>query len=192
MILLDDVQSNAANPSSRLYFNPCEYWVASTAEEINSCFAGIEHALKAGRYIVCLVAYEYGQRIHKISSKPKTTEPLIQAWAFDAVRKLSKAEVDVWLQNCIKNMDAAEQVAGVAGLRESISEVQFQADIERIQEWIRNGDTYQINHTYRIHGQAYGNPLALYARLRIRQPGRYGAFIHEGEKRSSRNPPNYL
>lgn len=192
MILLDDVQSNATNPSSRLYLGPYKHWAASTPAEIDASFAGIENAIKMGSYIVCLVAYEYGQRVHNLSPQPKTAEPLIQAWAFDTVSKLSKEEVDAWLQNQIKRLNSAEQIAGIAGLSESISEAQFQADVGRIQEWIRSGDTYQINHTYRVQGQSYGNPLALYARLRIRQPGRYGAFIQENETTILSQSPELL
>jgi para-aminobenzoate synthetase/4-amino-4-deoxychorismate lyase len=65
-------------------------------------------------------------------------------------------------------------------LRDSITSEHFNQDIERIQEWIRSGDTYQINHSYRITGEAYGSPLALYAQLRERQPGRYGAYLDDG------------
>jgi len=57
--------------------------------------------------------------------------------------------------------------------------MQFSQDIAKIQEYIRSGDTYQINHTYRISGKTYGSPLALYSRLRERQPGRFGAYINQ-------------
>ena len=71
---------------------------------------------------------------------------------------------------------------GVLDLKDSIDASRFAKDIQSIQEWIRTGDTYQINHSYRITGNAYGSPLALYARLRERQPGRYGAFIQDGDE----------
>ena len=50
--------------------------------------------------------------------------------------------------------------------------------IERIQEAIRNGETYQVNHTYRLRGHAWGAPLALYRRLRARQRVNFGALMH--------------
>ena len=62
---------------------------------------------------------------------------------------------------------------------ESITPEAFAKDIDRILEYIRNGDSYQINHTFRITGKIYGSPLALYSRLRERQPGRFGAFIEQ-------------
>ena len=74
-------------------------------------------------------------------------------------------------------LDPADRIAGVSDVHESLTEERFATDIERIQEYIRCGDTYQINHTYRIQGKSYGSPLALYSLLRKRQPGRFGALI---------------
>ena len=185
MILLDDVQSATSKRSSRLYQGPIAHWTASTPTEVDDCFSHIESALQAGQYLVCLVAYEYGEVIHRLprqvtqnpSQAPRT--PLIQAWAFAAPTMLSKTEVDEWLAKQLAELDVDQRMSGVASCTESITQAQFLADVERIQEWIRCGDTYQINHTYRVTGQIYGDPLALYARLRVRQPGRYGAFVQE-------------
>jgi para-aminobenzoate synthetase/4-amino-4-deoxychorismate lyase len=185
MILLDDVQSGTEKRSSRLYQGPIAHWTASTPTEVNDCFSHMESALQAGQYLVCLVAYEYGEVVHRLPSRSiedhpqATSTPLIQAWAFAAPAMLSKVEVDNWLAKQLSELDVDKRMSGVADCANSITKAQFQADVERIQEWIRCGDTYQINHTYRVTGQIYGDPLALYTRLRVRQPGRYGAFIQE-------------
>jgi para-aminobenzoate synthetase / 4-amino-4-deoxychorismate lyase len=105
----------------------------------------------------------------------------MQAWAFHPPKMLAKEEVDAWLEAQLAQLKDDARVSGVASCTESITQAQFEADVERIQEWIRCGDTYQINHTYRINGEIYGDPLALYARLRARQPGRFGAFVQEGD-----------
>ena len=187
MILLDDVESGATKPSSRLYQEPIAHWVAFTAAEMDACFEAIQSALKAGQHVVCLVAYEYGQVIHRLPVHPASSSPtapvipLMQAWAFHQPKLLAKAEVDAWLEIQLAQLKDDARVSGVASCTESITQTQFGADVERIQEWIRCGDTYQINHTYRINGEIYGDPLALYARLRARQPGRFGAFIQEGD-----------
>ncbi|WP_108469129.1 bifunctional chorismate-binding protein/class IV aminotransferase [Polynucleobacter difficilis] len=187
MILLDDVESGATMPSSRLYQEPLAHWAAFTAAEMDACFEAIQSALKAGQHVVCLVAYEYGQVIHRLPVHPASSSPaapvipLMQAWAFHQPKLLAKAEVDAWLEIQVAQLKDDARVSGVASCTESITQAQFEADVERIQEWIRCGDTYQINHTYRINGEIYGGPLALYARLRARQPGRFGAFIQEGD-----------
>jgi para-aminobenzoate synthetase/4-amino-4-deoxychorismate lyase len=181
MILLDDVESSATKPSSRLYQEPIAHWAAFTPAEIDACFDAIQSALKANHYVVCLLAYEYGQIIHRLPNTSSAGIPLIQAWAYHQPKMLTKAEADAWLATQLAQLDDDQRVSGVASCTESITQAQFQSDVERIQEWIRCGDTYQINHTYRIRGEIYGDPLALYARLRARQPGRFGAFVHEGD-----------
>ena len=187
MILLDDVESGSTKPTSRLYQEPTAHWAVFTAAEMDTCFEAVQSALKAGQYVVCLVAYEYGQVIHRLpassaaSSLATPSIPLMQAWAFHAPKMLAKKEVDAWLEIQLAQLKDDARVSGVASCTESITQAQFEADVERIQEWIRCGDTYQINHTYRINGEIYGDPLALYARLRARQPGRFGAFVQEGD-----------
>lgn len=180
MILLDDAESSATNPTSRLYQNPIAYWAALSPADIDAIFDAIESALKADHYVVCLVSYEYGQVIHRLPSTSSPHIPLIQAWAYHRPKRSTKAEVDAWLETQLAQLTDDQRISGVASCTESITQAQFQSDIERIQELIRCGDTYQINYTYRIRGEIYGDPLALYARLRARQPGRFGAFVQEG------------
>lgn len=54
--------------------------------------------------------------------------------------------------------------------------------VEQIRRWIADGDCYQINLTFPIDFRLYGHPLALYARLRERQPVRHGAYIDTQEE----------
>ena len=189
MILLDDAQSSHAKPSSRLYEKALQCWTiypqsntSETIAAVDECLQSINQALARGEYVVAAFAYELGLYIHKIdrpTARDKKSHPLIQAWSFRSYESLSKQDVDAFIDNRIAALEPDSRIAGVANLHFSIDEQRFTSDIETIQEYIRNGDTYQINHTFRISGESYGDPLALYARLRKRQPGRFGAFIAE-------------
>ena len=189
MILLDDAQSTTAQPSSRLYENPLHYWrvlpSGNHAHDLLStqgCLEEISSALGRGEFVLAAFAYELGRSIHKLPEQlnASLTHPLIEAWSFKSVDKLSKPEVDILISNRIEQLAETQTLAGVLDMVESIDEPQFTADIATIQEYIRSGDSYQINHTYRLKGTVYGSPLALYNRLRDRQPGRFGAYIAEG------------
>ncbi len=177
MFLLDDVKSSREHPSSRLYEHVKHAWRVDHASELENCFAQMQAALDHGDYLVTLFSYELGYYFQGIPCKYGEQLPLIRAWSFTGVNKCSKEEVDHWLADVLAKED---QVVGVMNLRDSITSEHFNRDITRIQEWIRSGDTYQINHSYRITGEAYGSPLALYAQLRERQPGRYGAYLEGG------------
>jgi len=187
MILLDDAQSTIAKPSSRLYEQALQLWTiypqpchAQTIAAVDQCLQDINQALAQGEYVVAAFAYELGSYIHNIdrpAQRESKEHPLIQAWSFKSYERLSKADIDSYIQKKIAALEPEAQVAGVANLIFSVNQEQFTSDIQTIQEYIRSGDTYQINHTFRITGEAYGDPLSLYARLRERQPGRFGAFI---------------
>ena len=187
MILLDDAQSTGAKPSSRLYKQALRRWAiypgsspSETIAAVDRCLQEINEALASGLYVVAAFAYELGQYIHKLEQRKNANavqHPLIQAWSYTSYESLSKDQVDAFIKNGIRALEPDTQLAGVANLQFSVDKEQFTSDIKTIQEYIRNGDTYQINHTFRITGETYGDQLALYARLRDRQPGRFGAFI---------------
>jgi para-aminobenzoate synthetase/4-amino-4-deoxychorismate lyase len=203
MILLDDAQSTAAQPSSRRYESPLHYWrVLSTGDNsldllaTESCLVEINTSLARGEFVVAAFAYELGRQIHSLPQRVGTTlstHPLIEAWSFKGFDMLSKAQVDTLIASQLAILEDSEQSAGVLDVCESLNEKQFTTDINRIQEYIRSGDTYQINHTYRITGKTYGSPLALYNRLRERQPGRFGAYIsHDGSYLLSQSPELFI
>ena len=187
MILLDDAQSTIAKPSSRLYEHALQLWAiypqashAQTIAAVDQCLQDINTTLARGEYVVAVFAYELGLYIHNIerpAQRESKEHPLIQAWSFKSYESFSKADVDTYIEKKIATLEPEAQVAGVANLVFSVDQEKFSTDIQTIQEYIRNGDTYQINHTFRITGEVYGDPLSLYARLRERQPGRFGAFI---------------
>ena len=203
MILLDDAQSTSTKPSSRHYENPLQYWrvLASGDNSLDSsasqtCLAQIAASLARGEFVVAAFAYELGRQIHQLSQRAgaiPSSHPLIEAWSFKSFDKLSKTEVDALITNRIDRPEENQRSAGVLDVRESLDEKQFTTDIAKIQEYIRSGDSYQINHTYRISGKTYGSPIALYSRLRERQPGRFGAYIsHDGSYLLSQSPELFI
>jgi para-aminobenzoate synthetase/4-amino-4-deoxychorismate lyase len=195
MILLDDAQSTTLNPSSRLYNAPLQYWRVlpsgnrdTDQDAVIHCLEEISLALDKGQYVVTAFAYELGRLIHKLpqaiqeSCKTLNPHPLIEAWAFQDYQKLSAEQMDHFIAAKLQNLSDTQRLAGVMNLQASIDEARFSKDIDTIQEYIRSGDCYQINHTYRITGGVYGDPLALYSRLRKRQPGRFGAYIAQNNR----------
>jgi para-aminobenzoate synthetase/4-amino-4-deoxychorismate lyase len=189
MILLDDAKSSHPKPSSRLYEGALRCWTiypqptpSETIAAVDECLQSINEALARGEYIVAAFAYELGLYLHNITRRQvekKSNHPLVKAWSFKSHESLSKQDVDDFIDSRVSALESDSRIAGVASLNFSINEEQFTSDVQTIQEYIRNGDTYQINHTFRIGGESYGDPLALYARLRKRQPGRFGAYIAE-------------
>lgn len=183
MILLDDAQSTDKAPTSRLYKNPITCITATQPEEVDAAIAKIEAALTAGQFVVVALSYELGEVLQGLPCRPSTT-PLIRAYSFERVAYMSQQQVSAWIEQQISPLDLAPQslnapnMAGLLGCTVQSSPAQFSQEIKNIHRLIESGDTYQVNHTFRITGEIYGDPLALYARLRDRQPSRFGAFIN--------------
>ena len=172
-ILLDDAQSSIDKPSSRLYQSPLKTIQASNAVDLDVALQEIEQAIHDQQYVVTCFSYELGEHLLGLTPK-KSKTPWVQAWVFKDVQKLSKEDVNQWIKTQINHRVGAPVIQKTSL---SITQQQFESDISKIHEWIKSGDTYQVNHTYRIYGELSGSPLAAYDVLRQKQPGPYGAFI---------------
>lgn len=179
MILFDDHQSSAQAPSSLFFKNPLNGWKIFQAQEIESCLGAIENERAQGRVVVALFSYELGELLQHVGSQtaPTPSWPLIEAYSFANGERLSAEQADQWINDQLRKLAPQEQTAGLINLQANLTQEQYMHDIAEIQRYITQGDSYQINHTFRIKGQIFGHPLALYAKLRARQPVRYGAYI---------------
>ena len=175
--LLDDRDASAAQPISRLYTGFVREHRCSEPAALDAVWAAADADLRHGLHAVLLADYEWGARL--LHAGDAALSPgdggALRVLVFSEMARLSRVEVDAWLAH---GEGAAEPgVAGVMALQPSVDEAAFTAAIGRIHEAIGAGETYQVNYTYRLHGPAFGSPLALFRRLRDRQPVSYGALI---------------
>lgn len=71
-----------------------------------------------------------------------------------------------------------DDAAPVAHPPESnFTRAEYEAGVSRIREYIAAGDVYQVNLAQRFHAPFGGSPLALYRRLRARNPAPFGAYL---------------
>lgn len=64
-----------------------------------------------------------------------------------------------------------------------ISQQQYRAAFEKIQQYIRSGDIYQANLTFRCDGQFYGDAINLYHHLRRKSAAGYGGICNAPNER---------
>ena len=179
--LLDDRESTAGRRSSRLYQGFEREHRCVDPATLDAVWAQVEADQCAGLHALLLIDYEWGAKLlHAGHERLAAGEAsALRVLMFRALRRLSADEVSDWLA---AREPAAAGAGGTGGvgvmnLEPCVEAAEFTRSIARIHEAIAAGETYQVNYTYRLHGQAYGSPLALYRRLRERQPVAYGAFI---------------
>ncbi|PJJ20600.1 para-aminobenzoate synthetase/4-amino-4-deoxychorismate lyase [Janthinobacterium sp. 67] len=172
--LLDDASTPGAG--SRLYTGLAAVLRCSEGQQWPALLEGLQEALQRGQHAVSVCSYELGA--HLLAMPPRAARPdappLAQVLVFEHCTQLSQDEVAQWLDARV-DTDAAP--AGVAGIEANVDQAEFTRALHRIHDYIVAGDTYQVNYTYRLRFDAFGSPLALYARLRARQPVPYGALV---------------
>ncbi len=170
--LLDDARATH-EARSRLYSGHAGTLTCDDASGWPPLLAALQAALQQGLYAVPLLTYELGAHLQNLPARP-VDGPLAQVLLFSHCDHLTGEQVASWLATRSAGQD---QIAGVAGITANVDETQFVDAIGRIRALIEAGDTYQVNYTYRLRFDAFGPLVALYARLRARQPVPYGALV---------------
>ena len=177
--LLDDCESTAARRSTRLYTGFAHERSCTDGAALATVCAQVEDDLRGGLHAVVVADYEFGRNLQLAQPGDAALRFLL----FRDCAPLSRDEADAWLASQDGGA-ATPSAAGVAGMEASVTRGEFDAAIAAVHEALRAGDTYQVNYTYRLAFDVFGTPLALYRRLRARQPVRYGAFIALPEGRA--------
>ncbi|MPV57115.1 aminodeoxychorismate synthase component I [Burkholderia sp. HI2761] len=169
--LLDDCDSTASSRSSRLYSGFVRERVCTDPAQLDAVDAALAQDLRDGLHAVVVGDYEFGRNLQRAQPGHAPLRFLLYA----RCERLSRDGVDAWLAQ--QDGGGTPSIAGVAHVAKSVSRDAFDAAIAAVHDALCAGDSYQVNYTYRLHFDVFGTPLALYRRLRARQPVRYGALI---------------
>ncbi len=185
--LLDDATGCDApgQRSSRLYHGWQRAIEFRDGDDVAAFFDALENAVAAGSHAVGLFDYEFGYLLQGLSTDgdarssaraqltPQPARPpLASIQLYTHCDRLTRSEVDHWLAQ-----RAAASGYGVTGLHPALDAEKFAAAVAAIHRYIESGDTYQVNLTFPLHFDVHGDPVALYAALRMRQPVPYGALV---------------
>lgn len=180
-VLLDDCEATSAAPTSRLYGGYVRTHACVDPATLDATWTQLEADQQAGLHAVLLVDYEWGARLMGAGHtrwSPEELEgraPALRVLMFERLKLLGRNEVDAWLAE----QDGRQQAtpAGAANLHFDLDREGFEANLARIQEALRAGDSYQVNHTLRLDCEVFGSAVALYRRLRAEQAVPYGALL---------------
>ena len=129
-----------------------------------------------GLWCVAAIQFELGYLLEPATAPEGWSvhpdRPLARFWRFRQRIAMDAGAAETWLA-----AQANEQPAGVGGIRSAFDENRHAVAVDRIRDYIFAGDCYQANFTFPLTFEWFGQPLAVYARLRDRQPVRYGGFL---------------
>jgi len=171
--LLDDARDAIDQARSRLLHGFVGQLRCSANDSLAIWQAQLQSALDAGMQVLLLADYQWGMHLHglPVAGAGDAPAPALRALLFQHLHTLSCQQVSDWLAA------GADGEAGLLGWQPEHDQARFTRSVDAIHQAIARGDTYQVNHTFALHGLAHGEPAALYARLRQRQPAAYAALI---------------
>ncbi len=177
-VLLDDARAEGAAPA-RLFRDPVGTLVADSAADVPALLDALDAARMRGLHAAGYLAYEAGKGLTPawrgpVSGQQHDDAPLGWFGLFEAVERIDAAAVPAQLP------DPASAWVGPVVPR--VSRGDYLAAVERVLAYIRAGDIYQANFTFRADVPVLGDPLAVYARLRQTARAGYGGFIWTGDR----------
>jgi len=185
--LLDDCRTEGA--ISRLYTGWCGEQISHSGEDLQACWRAVQAEMDRGRHVVLLADYEWGVRLQGVALPARQPAGCLRFLIFNAIERLDAQAVERWLVAQVPPDQPAPALAG--SWQPEMAPEAFEDRVRRIHALIRDGETYQVNLTVRLHNRLQGDPLAFYRVLRARQPVPYGALIHRPKTLES-DAPSWL
>ena len=176
-ILFENTLPAHADEEAWLFTQPVREIVAYTPEKFKQALAVIDEERAKGHYLAGYISYEAGyalsERLLKFLPKITTGKTaLLRFYAFDKVQRITASDVKQALS------EFPESPPYINHWQPAESEAAYVENLSRIHEYISAGDTYQVNHTYRVNFELSGSIHGLYAALRERQPVPFSSLMH--------------
>ena len=153
------------------FHDPIEIITAREAADVPAAFAAMQHAQRGGFWLAGYAAYELGYAL-----EPKLL-PLLPTG-----RPGPLLCFGVFAEPGAADFSQRARGAASVSLAPDWSAADYARRFDTVIAYIRAGDVYQINLTFPMRGQFAGDPLALYARLRARQPVAIGGVFALGDE----------
>ena len=158
---------------------PVRVLEARGPEEVPGVLEAAEAAARTGLWAAGFVAYEAAPGLDPALAvrTPRRSEPfgeLPRAWfALFAERRDAGP---------LRPPDEAPERPELLW-RPSVDRATYDRAVDRIREAIAAGETYQVNHTFRLRATVRGDERGLYRDLALAQRGAYAAYLDTGRYR---------
>lgn len=169
-ILLDNARENRAR-----YYHHHHQRSTLTADKLDVLDHELQQGFAQGLHATLRLPYEFGRDLIGLSQN--NTALIIDWW-----RQLDHLHSESDIHHALEPyIDPTQPRGQLLNLHLDGGKAAFTDAVLDIQEKIRAGTVYQINHTARLRAEFSGDPTALYLALRQRQPAPYAAYAYHPE-----------
>lgn len=148
-----------------------------SVSEVPALLAAASSEARAGRWVVCFVAYDAAPAFDRAMVVPggQTVVPLAWIGSFDSPEPtaLPAGETRAW--------HTLPDRYTLPDWNTTVDRAEFSSAVRCIREAIERGDVYQVNHTIRLRARFSGDPLAFHRALCASQGTGYSAYIDLGD-----------
>ena len=186
-VLLETTRKEPRNDRTYIFLNPLRVVQAHTLDEVDRCLEAVDEALKQGYYAAGYLAYEAGYAFERsLLTEGPLPIPLVWFGIYPkpvcidvATRKIESGS------SLLKNipLPPEKQVTTdltAMKLSPSIREEDYRDAFRAIRTYIAQGDTYQVNYTFKVRFPVEPGAAMLYDRLRGSQRVAYSAWLNAG------------
>ncbi len=170
------------NKKSYLFSCPMEEIECYEPGNIWDCFERIEKAIESNYFLAGFFSYELGYFLDDVGQhKYDKINPLLWMGIFSGCKVYDN--LDIWdLERALGSTDISSRNYWIKDLRANVEPDEYVEDINRAKEYIRNGDIYQANYTFKLGCDIFGDTTSLFLDLNKRQKVSYSAYIKQGSR----------
>ncbi len=165
---------------------------ARSAAELPAAFAAIQTAQGAGHWIALMLDYELGEwfepALQPTARAAQAQLPTPAGAAQTHLKPRSRLTALVFDSVTVEKpwvssgSASAAAKACITSVTASLSQTDYFDRIQKIKEWIAQGEVYQINSTFALNVSTQGSAQALYRQLANQHPSAHAAFIEDDEQ----------
>jgi para-aminobenzoate synthetase / 4-amino-4-deoxychorismate lyase len=141
-------------------------------------FSKLQDYLDKGYWAAGYLSYEFGYYLEEALCGLRKDYDFNLAW-FGLTRRPALLNASL----CDKLINQKQNLSqGIKNVKANIPKEEYIRAIKSIKNQLEEGNTYQVNFTFKVGFDYCGEPRDLYARLRKAQPTAYSALINTGRE----------
>lgn len=163
-------------------FVPIKTISAANAVELDSFTQRIATARAETRNCIVagILSYEAGEHLAGMPASPHSGEPLAIAHLYKASDVVRNASLHSLLGQSVTSLPRQPSLS----LTTDVDKAHYLASLDRIQEYLRAGDCYQVNYARRFSSNYVGVPLVDWAKLAIQHPAPHASYFAVDARRA--------
>lgn len=185
-VIFETLKVDEDNYKTYIFLSPKEEIVLTQTKNVKNFFDKLEYCLKNGRYLAGFFSYELG---YFLDYKPLNEkqynlsfplaffyvfgEPIVYNHKTNQFENIS-SNLSWFLNTTVKKIDKRFSVSNI---RLNVTKNEYVEMINKIKNYIYNGDTYQVNFTVKTKFDFSGSLLGLYEHLKQTQKVSYTAVL---------------